>query len=172
MKLGPNQENTVNRLKESREHYNKQLAQLDANYTLQKETLKRPIRELIIKAKGESLPDRQIHLALGFSQISGLTNFLRQPLTLDQLLTVEETYNPDNLSKGIVVDKPLPTPDEYRIIPGENGAFDWIAPDGTEGTGLFNHHIGKLTIEKGWDAGEGEDAHKTGILLAKPEWDY
>lgn len=76
MRLTDKQDEMVRALQAARTTYDKKLANIEAVYIASKETAKNPIRELVGKAEEAGVPKRQIHLAVGFAQVTSLRSFL------------------------------------------------------------------------------------------------
>jgi hypothetical protein len=77
MKLGPDQESAIIKVRMRKEKYDQQLAQLDMEYGRAKEELKNPVREAVREAKELNVPVRQIHQrGLGMQQVNSMLAFL------------------------------------------------------------------------------------------------
>lgn len=76
MKLNKQQSTILTNLQEARQTYDARVSVLDEQYVYAKEHAKDPIRGLVQAATDAGVPNRQIHLALGYAQVNSLQSFL------------------------------------------------------------------------------------------------
>lgn len=76
MKLTPEQDAIKKRIEGKKRQYDAELAIIEAAYVNAKEAAKQPLRDLVAEAEAARIPQRQIHLAFGFAQLSSLVSFL------------------------------------------------------------------------------------------------
>lgn len=76
VRLSAQQEKFITRLKNAWEDFDRANRELDAQYRMQKEVLKDPIRALVAEALEEGIPARQIAVkGLGYADVGSLKQF-------------------------------------------------------------------------------------------------
>lgn len=76
VRLNPEQTAIKRKIEAQKKGYDAALAEIEAAYVSEKEKLKDPLRQLVAEAEAAGIPQRQIHLAFGFAQLSSLVSFL------------------------------------------------------------------------------------------------
>lgn len=107
VKLNTEQANSVASLKAAKALFEETRGTLDAQYADALEAAKSNVRAAVKAARDRGVPQRQIHLSLGFQQIGQLENFLTdkrlriKDTTLDRILNEEVAEAPPTQIVGI-----------------------------------------------------------------------
>lgn len=121
MKLSITQEILLQKLEQQRAAYDKRAEELERDYRYKRDTLKQEIREGVKHALEIGIPQRRIHLALGFAQVGQLKEFMRP---------VAERIN-DSLVDVLALSIPVEDEPQGEYTSRDNGKNSWlvVTPD-------------------------------------------
>jgi hypothetical protein len=159
MKLNDEQSKIRDRIVALKARYDTDLALIEAAYVNAKEEAKQPLRELVEEAQTAGVPQRQIHLAFGFAQLSSLVSFLLPSKRVGGSLL----YTGKNSNNPVVAAQATAKSRGITITQKANYAY-WTDESGTE------RHVSRMHAPDGyyimWDSGWDQltDAEKAAFL--------